>query len=81
MEREPYTAIPGFETVYLEDSYVLAICLGTDYVEIKLDLVLTPAHPVYVAPGADQQHCMRRARLRSRIPQRSNSPGPVARWR
>lgn len=64
MEPVAYTAIPGLEQVYFEDSFVLGLCLGASYVELELDLVLTPGHRAYVTPSTAEQHCMRRATLR-----------------
>ena len=52
-----YTELPGFEHVYLEDSWVLGIEEGTGSLRFRLDAVLTPGHPRYAAPAAGEQHC------------------------
>jgi hypothetical protein len=53
-----------FDTYYLEDSYVL----GLDESEpsrltFSLALVLTPKHPLYVAPSPHEQYCFRNGDL------------------
>jgi hypothetical protein len=59
----PYNLIAGLEHVYLEDSYVLDIIARVEHVVFRLDLVLTPGHPLYRTPQPTEQHCRRRAEL------------------
>lgn len=57
----PYTSIPGFENIYLEDSFVLDIEAHPGLLRLRLDAVLTEDHPEYSAPGPDEQYCYRSA--------------------
>lgn len=50
-----YTDFADLAHVYFEDSYVLAIDETPDSLSFKLDLVLTPSHPRYHEPRADEQ--------------------------
>jgi hypothetical protein len=59
----PYQAMPGFEHVYLEDSYVTEIIEGPARLEFVLELVLLEGHPLYRPPAPGEQHCYRPARL------------------
>lgn len=45
-----YHSLPGFEGIYLEDSYVLDIQTEPDSVDIFLEAVLTEKHPRYMSP-------------------------------
>ena len=47
---KPYTELDGFENVYLEESYVLAIEARPGTVSFELEVVLTPEHPEYAPP-------------------------------
>lgn len=60
----PYEEIEGFEEVYLEDSFVLAVRAEPGALTIDLDVVLREGHPRYEAPGPDEQNCYRRGRIR-----------------
>lgn len=60
-ESFAYTSLPGFEAVYLEDSFVLDIRANPGQLRISLDLVLTPQHPEYTPPKPQEQHCYRSA--------------------
>ncbi|WP_414945546.1 hypothetical protein [Amycolatopsis sp. cmx-11-32] len=51
-----YTDFADLAHVFLEDSYVLAINETPISLTFKLDLVLTPSHPRYHEPRADEQH-------------------------
>jgi hypothetical protein len=59
-----YPTFPGFEHIYLEDSYVLDVENDTQYCEIKMDFVLTEGHPLYQKPGSEEAHCFRRGVIR-----------------
>lgn len=60
----PYTELPGFGDVVLEESYVLGICASPMTLRIDLDMVLTPRHPAYVSPPAFENECYRRVQIR-----------------
>ena len=59
-----YWSIPGFEGLYLEDSWVLDITARPGVLEFVADLVLRESHPRYEAPKAGEQYCHRRGVLR-----------------
>ena len=63
MSQTKYSQIPGFEHVYLEDSYVLDIIDSVDTLKILLDVVLTESHPNYSPPKKDEQYCFRRGEI------------------
>lgn len=42
---KPYTELPGFEELVLEESYVLSIQANPSRVTFDVDLVLAPRHP------------------------------------
>jgi hypothetical protein len=58
-ENDTYTSLPGFENVYLEDSWVLDIEAHPARLTFKLEVVLTPEHPLYAPPRPDEQYCYR----------------------
>ncbi len=55
-----YWSIPGFEDIYLEDSWVLSIETGESTLTIAVDFVLRESHPLYQAPQSGEQYCYRR---------------------
>ena len=59
-----YDIIPGFEAVYLEDSFVLAVRVVPGEVDFTVDVVLRETHPQYSGPGEGEQYCYRRGRIR-----------------
>ncbi|MEG5060558.1 hypothetical protein QUB60_22100 [Microcoleus sp. A2-C5] len=59
MERLNYWQFPGFENIYLEDSYVLSINAKTS-IQILLETVLTENHSLYTQPLPAEQYCYRR---------------------
>lgn len=59
-----YETLPGFEYVYLEDSWVLGICLEPGRAMIDMEFVLTEGHPSYSAPLLGEQYCYRRGEIR-----------------
>mgnify|MGYP000368437538 CR=1 FL=1 len=61
---KPYTDLPGFEALVLEESYVLGIQATPGALTFDVDLVLTPEHPAYAPPAADETECFRRGRVR-----------------
>ncbi|WP_392957442.1 hypothetical protein [Streptomyces sp. LN245] len=61
--RDNYPNFPGFESVYLEDSYVLDITVHPAVLSLQLDLLLLPGHPEYGAPSPGDRACFRRATI------------------
>lgn len=59
-----YWTIPGFEGLYLEDSWVLAINAQPGILELVMDLVLRESHPLFEPPLVSEQHCHRRGVVR-----------------
>ncbi|PUB31810.1 hypothetical protein C8K30_101327 [Promicromonospora sp. AC04] len=59
-----YTTIPGFESVYLEDSWVLGIRAEPEHVSFEMEVVLNPSHAAYTPPVPGEQYCYRRAVIR-----------------
>jgi len=59
-----YSGLPGFEGLYLEDSWVLDITARPGVLEFVVDLVLRESHPRYEAPKAGEHYCYRRGVLR-----------------
>lgn len=59
MERLNYWQLPGFENIYLEDSYVLSINANTISIQILLEAVLTENHPLYTPALSGEQYCYR----------------------
>lgn len=60
----PYTDLPGFEAVVLEESYVLAIQASPGEVTFEVELALTAEHRSYVPPRPDETECFRRGQIR-----------------
>jgi hypothetical protein len=58
-----YTEIPGFEHVFLEDSWVLDIAIDPLHVIFHVDLVLTDGHPLYRPRPEDEQYCYMLAKI------------------
>ena len=59
-----YWSIPGFQGLYLEDSWVLDITARPGVLDFVIDLVLCESHPRYQAPSAGEQFCHRRGIVR-----------------
>jgi hypothetical protein len=60
----PYTDLPGFEALVLEESYVLDIRATPGEVAFDVELVLTAEHPAYTPPPANETDCFRVGRVR-----------------
>lgn len=58
-----YEDLPGFEHIVLEESFVLDVTAKPASVSFGLEVVLTPDHPEYVAPGPSSYLCYRDGRL------------------
>lgn len=59
-----YRTIPGFENLYLEDSWVLSITARPGSLELVVELVLCDSHPSYFRPAPGEQYCYRRGTVR-----------------
>jgi hypothetical protein len=60
---KPYHDLPGFENVYLEDSWVLAVTDDTDELRLRLEIVLTEQHPRWAPPKPDEVYSYASASL------------------
>ena len=69
MERLNYWQLPGFENIYLEDSYVLSINANTISIQILLEAVLTENHPLYTPALSGEQYCYRQMTVNFPHPQ------------
>jgi hypothetical protein len=69
MERLNYWQFPGFENIYLEDSYVLSIINAKTSIQILLEAVLTENHPLYTQALPGEQYCYRRMTVNFPHPQ------------
>lgn len=61
-ETAYFKQIIALAHLYLEDSYVLGIKIERD-IAFDMLLVLTPEHPEYHEPKADEQYCYRRGKI------------------
>ncbi len=59
-----YWGIPGFEYLYLEDSWVTGIQVTPAQLEIEVDLVLREEHSAYAIPTPGEQYCYRAGTIR-----------------
>ncbi len=59
-----YWTFPGFQDLYLEDSWVLGISQDTNQLTFVVDVVLRESHPFYQPPPVGEQYCYRRGRIR-----------------
>jgi hypothetical protein len=64
VNKVPYHHLPGFEHVYLEDTYVLDIVEEPTQLVFTLEVVLTEGHPLYQGPSIEAQYCYREALLK-----------------
>jgi hypothetical protein len=58
-----YEELPGLGSYVFEESFVLDVAAKPAVVSFRLEVVLTPEHPAYVAPGPDTYLCYRDGRL------------------
>src|SRR4051812_32470875 len=58
-----YDCDPRFDMYYLEDSFVLEIAESDERIAFRLELVLTPKHPLYATPPPSEHHCYRTGAL------------------
>ena len=61
--NDDYSSLPGLGAVVLEDSYVLGIEAGPGSLVFRLDLRLTPDHPLHRPPLPHEWACFRHAVL------------------
>ncbi|GAA4215391.1 hypothetical protein [Actinocatenispora rupis] len=62
-DATPYTELPGFGDLLLEESYVLDVVAHPAVVTIRADLVLTAEHPEYRSPADQEPYCWRRGTI------------------
>jgi hypothetical protein len=60
---KPYHELPGFEHVYLEDSWVLEVLDAADEFRLRIDVVLTEQHPRWTTPKPDEVYSYASASL------------------
>lgn len=53
----------GFESIYLEDSFVLKIEESKEEISFKVEVVLTEGHPKYVTPKPNERYCYEIAKI------------------
>lgn len=61
---KPYTDIPGFAELVLEESFVLGISAVPTRVTIDVEFALTSGHPAYVPPPPHENEAYRRGQIR-----------------
>jgi hypothetical protein len=66
----PYTDLHGFESIVLEESFVLGIQATPGAVEFRVDLVLARDHPDFRTPQPGDAECFRLGVVRFRDVQR-----------
>lgn len=59
-----YWSLPGFEDLYLEDSWILAIESAESSLNLVVEFVLRESHPKYRAPREGEMYCYQRGRIR-----------------
>jgi hypothetical protein len=64
MTASDWTELTEFDGVDLSESYVLGWQLGLAELVFELDVALTPDHPSFRPPRADERTCWVRGRLR-----------------
>jgi hypothetical protein len=58
-----YEDLPGFENVYLEDSFVIDVRATPGEVVFTVEVVLLETHPLYSEPADGDQYCYRRGEV------------------
>ncbi|MCS6127919.1 hypothetical protein G3485_13075 [Shewanella baltica] len=59
-----YHEISGFESLYLEDSYVLGIDDSGEDVVFIMEFVLTEQHPKYSEPNNSESYCYIKGKIK-----------------
>ncbi|NJL84316.1 MAG: hypothetical protein HC890_17860 [Chloroflexaceae bacterium] len=70
MNHLNYWKLPGFENIFLEDSYVFKIGSTSNLMDLIVEAVLTEAHPQYHPPLPKEQYCYREMILSFPFPQK-----------
>lgn len=63
IDRIEYFDFPGFENIYLEDSYLLGVTEDETEIRFLLEVVLSNQHSKYSAPRTGEQHCYKRGEI------------------
>ena len=64
MQHLNYWQFPGFENIYLEDSYVLGIEAKNASIQILIECVLTEKHPLYSQALPGEAYCYRQMKIK-----------------
>ncbi len=56
MNKQDYWELKGFSNLYLEDSYVEEITLGST-ITFKMTVALKESHELYIVPNMEEQYC------------------------
>lgn len=64
MQHLNYWQFPGFEHIYLEDSYVLGCEAKNASVEILIEAVIKEKNPLYSQPLPGEAYCYRRMKIK-----------------
>lgn len=59
----PYYELPGFASLYLEDSYLTGVRENAAEISFDLLFVLTEAHSEYQPPVLGEQYCYKHGRI------------------
>lgn len=60
---KPYTDIPDFADLVLEESFVLGISATPARVTVDVEFALTPNHAAYAPPPPDENEAYRRGQI------------------
>lgn len=63
MNRVDYWDFPGFENIYLEDSYLLSLVTNSQ-IDAHVEAVLRENHPLYIPPKPTEQYSYRHLIIR-----------------
>lgn len=59
-----YYELPGFEEIYLEDSYLVGLTIRLEEVNIHMEFVLRENHPRYKPPLVGEKYCYHEGAIR-----------------
>jgi hypothetical protein len=60
-----YEDVPGFESLYLEDTFVLDVRVTPSSVVFEVEVVLLQAHRLYSEPSAGERYCYSRLSIKT----------------
>ncbi|HYO60730.1 MAG TPA: hypothetical protein VEU29_02405 [Actinomycetota bacterium] len=60
---QSYWELDGFESLYLEDSFLLDVVARPGSLVIEVELVLKEDHPAFRSPQPGERYCYRRGRI------------------